>query len=145
MDPSRFDALVRAFAAALSRRRALGGLAAALAALPGLAADAKKKKKRHGTPKTRGPGHAQRGGKKKRKKCKAKGDGAARSAGQACCAGACVTSAWANLTTFGGYGYGPSQFIFPTGVAVAPDGQTAWVADLTNHRVSVWALGRPAP
>jgi DNA-binding beta-propeller fold protein YncE len=48
-------------------------------------------------------------------------------------------TAWANLTSFGSFGSGPSQFNLPSGVAVSPDGQTAWVADRGNDRVAVWA------
>jgi DNA-binding beta-propeller fold protein YncE len=174
MDPSRIDAVVRSFAAALSRRRALAGLAALMGSVSGLAAEAKRK--RHGAPTTRGPGLAAEARKKKKKKKKKTpgdgcGGGAACRGGQACCggacknvqtdttncgrcgnvcaagkrccAGACVSPAWANLTTFGSAGSDPSQFNDPRGVAVAPDAQTAWVADQFNHRVAVWTRTGP--
>jgi tripartite motif-containing protein 71 len=46
---------------------------------------------------------------------------------------------WQNQTTFGTSGTGKREFDSPTGVAIAPDGLTAWVADQGNHRVSIWA------
>ena len=60
-------------------------------------------------------------------------------AGQVCCSGTCVTSNQYGLeTTFGEFGDGPGQFNLATGVAVSPDGLTAWAADLNNNRISVW-------
>jgi DNA-binding beta-propeller fold protein YncE len=47
-------------------------------------------------------------------------------------------SGWTNLTTFGSKGSPSGQFDLPSGVAVSADGQTVWVADLGNDRVSVW-------
>ena len=58
--------------------------------------------------------------------------------GRLCCSGACTVAAWANQTTFGSHGSGASQFYVPSGVAVAADGQTAWVADTGNDRIAVW-------
>lgn len=46
---------------------------------------------------------------------------------------------WSNQTTFGSFGSGSSQFHFPLGVAVSPDGLTAWVGDTYNDRISVWS------
>ncbi len=61
-------------------------------------------------------------------------------AGQVCCNGNCQTSKnWSNLTTFGAFGTGPSQFDTPFGVATSPDGLTVWVSDFNNDRISVWA------
>ena len=61
-------------------------------------------------------------------------------AGQVCCSGNCQTSKiWSNLTTFGAFGSGPSQFDTPFGVATSPDGLTVWVSDFGNDRISVWA------
>ena len=57
--------------------------------------------------------------------------------GQACCAGVCVVG-WTNQTTFGSRGSGASDFSNPLDVAVASDEQTAWVADTSNSRISVW-------
>jgi len=45
---------------------------------------------------------------------------------------------WTNSATFGGRGSESGQFTAPQGVAVSPDGLTAWVADSANHRISVW-------
>lgn len=45
---------------------------------------------------------------------------------------------WANQTTFGSFGSGLSQLNDPRGVAVSPDGLTAWVADTGNSRISSW-------
>ncbi len=45
---------------------------------------------------------------------------------------------WELQTTFGSRGSGPDQFLRSTGVAVSPDGQTLWVADIDNHRIAVW-------
>ena len=52
-----------------------------------------------------------------------------------------TSAAWANQTTFGTSGSGPSQFNGAQDVAVSPDGLTAWVLDNGNHRVSVWTRG----
>ena len=48
---------------------------------------------------------------------------------------------WANQTTFGTMGSGPSQFDYPAGPAVAPDGLTVWAADADNNCISVWSQG----
>ncbi|MFM9107890.1 MAG: hypothetical protein ACKOWF_14460, partial [Chloroflexota bacterium] len=45
---------------------------------------------------------------------------------------------WQNQTTFGSAGSGSSQFSNPGGIAVSVDGLTAWVADESNSRISVW-------
>ena len=45
---------------------------------------------------------------------------------------------WTPQTTFGSRGSGLDRFDSPQGVAVAADGQTAWVADSRNDRVAVW-------
>jgi DNA-binding beta-propeller fold protein YncE len=46
---------------------------------------------------------------------------------------------WNLQTTFGsGPGGGASQFNQPVGVAVSADGQTVWVCDRGNHRISIW-------
>ena len=50
-------------------------------------------------------------------------------------------STWSNETTFGSDGGGPSNLGHPVGVAVSSDGQTAWVADTNNFRVSIWQFG----
>jgi DNA-binding beta-propeller fold protein YncE len=50
---------------------------------------------------------------------------------------------WANLTTFGSLGSGPGQFDSPSGVALSADGETIWVSDRGNHRVSVWTKTGP--
>jgi DNA-binding beta-propeller fold protein YncE len=60
----------------------------------------------------------------------------------ACTAGACVAAGWSNETTFGTLGTGDDKFYSPRGVAVSADGLTAYVADTSNHRISVWT--RPA-
>ncbi|MGI9252195.1 MAG: hypothetical protein ACR2J8_00480, partial [Thermomicrobiales bacterium] len=52
------------------------------------------------------------------------------------------STAWANQTTFGSQGSGASNFYFPFSVAVSADLLTAWVADASNYRISVW--GRPS-
>jgi DNA-binding beta-propeller fold protein YncE len=45
---------------------------------------------------------------------------------------------WANQTTFGSAGSGPNEFDTAIDVAASADGQTVWVADIQNHRISVW-------
>ncbi|MFM9107355.1 MAG: hypothetical protein ACKOWF_11735 [Chloroflexota bacterium] len=45
---------------------------------------------------------------------------------------------WTNQTTFGSIGSGASQFTGPTGVAVSGNGLSAWIADRSNSRISVW-------
>ena len=52
------------------------------------------------------------------------------------------STAWANQTTFGTKGTGPSRFQRPMGVAVSADGLKVWVADFWNYRISIWT--RPA-
>jgi hypothetical protein len=48
------------------------------------------------------------------------------------------STAWSNQTTIGSEGSGPTQFTNPSGVAVSPTGQTLWVSDTSNNRLSVW-------
>jgi hypothetical protein len=55
-----------------------------------------------------------------------------------CCQGVCRERVWSHLTNFGSVGGGADQFTLPNGVAVTPDGQTVWVADALNQRISVW-------
>ena len=50
--------------------------------------------------------------------------------------------AWQYTAQFGGEGSGDGNFLMPTGVSLAPDELTLWVADAMNHRISVWT--RPA-
>jgi DNA-binding beta-propeller fold protein YncE len=57
---------------------------------------------------------------------------------EVCCGGDCQTPTWTNQTTFGSFGDGPSQFSFPSGVAVSADMLTVWVTDTNNTRISVW-------
>ncbi|MDQ2652638.1 MAG: NHL repeat-containing protein [Chloroflexota bacterium] len=47
--------------------------------------------------------------------------------------------AWTYSAQFGSQGTGDDNFDEPQGLAVSPDGLTAWVADVQNHRVMVWA------
>jgi sugar lactone lactonase YvrE len=50
-----------------------------------------------------------------------------------------ATSAnWANQTTFGSFGTGPTNLKLADGVWASSDGLSAWVADTGNHRVSIW-------
>jgi DNA-binding beta-propeller fold protein YncE len=49
------------------------------------------------------------------------------------------STAWSNLTTFGSYGTGSSEFKRPTGLALSTDELTVWVVDEDFHRISVWA------
>lgn len=54
------------------------------------------------------------------------------------------SAAWVNQTVFGtGPGSGKDQFDLPRGIAVSPDGQTAWIADAGNGRISTWAATCP--
>jgi DNA-binding beta-propeller fold protein YncE len=47
--------------------------------------------------------------------------------------------AWARETAFGsGPGDAPDQFLYPLALAISADGQTVWVTDVGNGRVSVW-------
>lgn len=48
------------------------------------------------------------------------------------------SAGWTFRTTFGASGSGLGKLDQPRGVAVAPDGLTAWVSDSDNNRVSVW-------
>jgi DNA-binding beta-propeller fold protein YncE len=45
---------------------------------------------------------------------------------------------WTFATDFGSFGDGANQWRGPLGVAVAADGQTAFVADLGHDRISIW-------
>ncbi|MFT4041184.1 MAG: NHL repeat-containing protein [Thermomicrobiales bacterium] len=45
---------------------------------------------------------------------------------------------WTEQTTFGSNGSGDSEFKNPQGLAVSANGQTIWVADTGNSRVSIW-------
>jgi DNA-binding beta-propeller fold protein YncE len=58
--------------------------------------------------------------------------------GDICCNGRCVVPVWNPQTTFGSFGFDPSEFLRPEGLAVTPDGQTVWVADSILERISVW-------
>ncbi|MFT4040703.1 MAG: NHL repeat-containing protein [Thermomicrobiales bacterium] len=49
------------------------------------------------------------------------------------------SAAWNNTLSFGQNGAGPADLNMPAGLAIAPDGQTLWIADENNNRVSVWA------
>lgn len=49
------------------------------------------------------------------------------------------TSAFSNQTTFGSSGSGSSNLNVPLGVAISPDGLTAWIVDTNNNRISVWS------
>ena len=153
MDSERFDTVTRVLARGLSRRGALAGLAAltgiSLVQIDDAAAKKKKKKKKKNNNKNNenngnnssppppacvpqcAPNNA------------CGGDGCGGSCGS-CGGGRRCQSTWANLTTFGGQGSGPNQFNGPNSVAVSSDGQTVWVADFTNSRISVWTLVCPA-
>ncbi len=48
------------------------------------------------------------------------------------------STTWTNQTRFGGLGVGPNDLSSPNGIAVSPDGGTAWVSDYGNRRISVW-------
>lgn len=41
-------------------------------------------------------------------------------------------------------GSGDTEFTFPSGIAVTPDGLTAWVADTGNDRIVVWKRSGPS-
>ena len=58
--------------------------------------------------------------------------------GDICCNGRCVVPVWNHQTNFGSFGFDPNEFLHPEGVAVTPNGQTAWVADSILEWVSVW-------
>jgi DNA-binding beta-propeller fold protein YncE len=60
--------------------------------------------------------------------------------GEICCDGRCLANEWRHQVTLGGAGSGADRFSFPSGVAVSRDGQTFWVADRGNGRVSIWRL-----
>lgn len=47
---------------------------------------------------------------------------------------------WTHDVNFGTPGRGPTALQAPVGLAVAPDGQTVWVVDAANRRVSIWTL-----
>jgi hypothetical protein len=55
------------------------------------------------------------------------------------------SGAWVNEAQFGCDGSGQCPFILPFGVAAASDGQTIWVADTGNRRISVWGLSGCPP
>lgn len=46
---------------------------------------------------------------------------------------------WNARAQFGAQGVGPDQFLLPSGVALAADELTIWVADTDNNRISVWS------
>lgn len=52
--------------------------------------------------------------------------------------GKCTSPDWTYTTKFGSLGSGDSELTQPHGVAISPDGRTAWVADLKNNRVVIW-------
>jgi DNA-binding beta-propeller fold protein YncE len=58
--------------------------------------------------------------------------------GQRCCGTTCIAGTWVNQTAFGSFGSGPSQFDYPNGIAISPDGLTAWIADAQNNRIAIW-------
>ena len=45
---------------------------------------------------------------------------------------------WSHSISFGSEGNGDANFGFPTGVAVSANSRTVWVANRTNHRISIW-------
>lgn len=53
------------------------------------------------------------------------------------------STAWLNVTHFGSLGSGDSNFSNPVSVVLSADKLTAWIADMTNHRVVIW--NRPDP
>ena len=48
------------------------------------------------------------------------------------------STTWTNTTTFGSLGSDDPNFNYPQSVAVSSDGNTLWVADTVNHRISIW-------
>ncbi|MFT4038868.1 MAG: hypothetical protein QM692_11860 [Thermomicrobiales bacterium] len=54
------------------------------------------------------------------------------------------SSDWAPVTTIGSAGSAPEQLNDLRGVAISPSGQTLWIADVENSRISVWAMACPA-
>lgn len=51
---------------------------------------------------------------------------------------------WTNQLTFGSEGISASAFAQPRGLKASADGQTVWLADFGNQRVSVWGRVCPA-
>ncbi|MFM9107196.1 MAG: hypothetical protein ACKOWF_10930 [Chloroflexota bacterium] len=49
------------------------------------------------------------------------------------------SQSWSYATSFGSAGSGTGQFATPSGMAIAPNGLTIWVADKSNNRVQVWS------
>ena len=49
-----------------------------------------------------------------------------------------LSSNWSTWTTFGSEGNGSDNFQWPVGIFVPDDGLSVYVADSTNHRISVW-------
>ncbi|MFM9107197.1 MAG: hypothetical protein ACKOWF_10935 [Chloroflexota bacterium] len=45
---------------------------------------------------------------------------------------------WTYQDVFGGAGTGDGLFAAPAGLSIAPNGLTAWIADLNNNRIQVW-------
>ncbi len=48
------------------------------------------------------------------------------------------STTWTNQTTFGTFGSNSDQFSYPYNLVVSADGLTAWVADRSNDRISIW-------
>lgn len=53
------------------------------------------------------------------------------------------SATWSFLATIGSEGSAANQLKYPYGIAVSPDGLTAWIAEFGNFRISVWT--RPNP
>lgn len=155
MDTSQLDALSRTLAASRTRR----ALSRTLAALPLLGASSLLMDEVAAKKKTfclNGQTTTVKGRKKKLKKkvrrlrkrgatsgaCPTGCTPACRQA-QRCCGTTCVATLWANQTTFGTDGSGSNNFDDPRGLTLTTDSLTALIADVDNHRVSVWT--RPSP
>lgn len=131
MDDSRLDRLAR-FADAPRTRRSAAVLLSAVAAPPLLGSipvDARKKKKKFTLCLD---GQTIKASKKNKKKLLKQG------ATPGACAARCVPGVWAYKSTFSEFGTGPDAVRNPAGIAVTPDGLTAWVADNDLDRITVW-------